>query len=157
MEGIRTRNLAFVVMLGAGFAATQADLLAVGGAIRSFCDAWEDHGSYDCTDCNTDQSFPPGWDASGSCDFSGIVDEEEMLLTAAAYVQSAGSACDETCGGEYADYIADWYEDFGNPFDPCYQAQKDPQCWVTWSQAGGDAGPQSSWNCSCQYFFYCEC
>jgi hypothetical protein len=154
---MRVRNFTFAVMLCAAFAAMQADLLAVGEPIESFCESWEDQELYDCSDCETEQGFPPGFDASGSCDFSGIEDEEERLLTAAAYVQDAGFACDESCGGDYAEYVAEWYEDFGNPYHPCYSAWKNPECWITWGQGGGDAGTFSEWSCSCQYFFFCEC
>jgi hypothetical protein len=153
----KLRNLAFVILLCTAFAGIQADLLAVGDPIESFCESWMDQELYDCEDCNTGEGFPPDWGASGSCDFSAIEDEEEMLQTAAAYVQDSWYACEQSCGEEYAEYVAGWYDDFANQTHPCYSAWKNPECWVTWGQVGGQAGPESDWNCGCERFFFCEC
>jgi hypothetical protein len=146
-------------MLWSAFVAAQANLLASHfyHPLDSFCDAWEDQETYDCTECDTGGGFPPGFGADGSCDFSGIEDEEERLQTAAAYLQDSVFACDDSCDGDYAEYVADWYRDFGNPFDPCFDAQKDPECWFTWGQGGGQAGSQSTWSCGCERFFFCAC
>lgn len=158
MRCLRVRSVAFVVMLCTAFLAIQAELLAsFSQPLSEFCDSWEDQEFYDCTECDLGTGHSPGWGANGECDFSGIEDEQERLFTAAAYVTDAGWSCDATCDDDYAEYVADWYYDLGNPFDPCYEAQSDPECWITWGSAGGEAGTVSNWSCSCQRFFQCAC
>jgi hypothetical protein len=149
------RNLAFVVMLCASFAAMQAHVLAMGDAITDFCDDW--WHAHECYECHKDEGCPPDWQADGSCDFSHIEDEEEMLATAAAYCQEASDACDLTCGEEYAGFVTSWYEWTTNPNDPCYEALINPENWITWGQGSCNAGANSDWSCDCEAFFWGEC
>ena len=69
------RRLMFVGMLCASFAAMQAGVLARSGYehyIYDFCDGWVDGDGYDCQDCGNFQGTDPDFEASGSCDFTGI-------------------------------------------------------------------------------------
>jgi hypothetical protein len=143
-------------MLCTVVAGMQTRVLAFDEDIDSFCSSWEDGDGYDCTDCSGGTSLS-NYSADGSCDFSAITDEELMLQTAAAYIQDSWQACDDTCDAGYANFVAGWYENYGSQSDPCYQAWKDPDSWMTWAHVGGTAGPQSEWSCSCQKFFVGEC
>ncbi len=159
MQTLRTvRNFAFVLMLVATFAAMQARLLGyMGQALAGFCSGWEDGDGYDCTECFLGTGFAPDWNASGSCDFSGIEDEQVRLETAADYCDDAVSSCYESCEDEYAQYMATWHAQNWNTSDPCYDALKEPDCWMTWGQPGCSAGPESNWSCDCNAFFFCFC
>ena len=155
----RTKNLIFLLLVCGTFVASQKGLLAdQWQPVRDFCEGYENGDGYDCTECSVDTGYPPTFSADGECDFSGIEDEEALEMQAAAYTQDAYDACDEICtDSEYADYIASWYEFFGNPFDPCYDAQVDGECWFTWTHFDGDAGPYSTWGCECERYNFCEC
>jgi hypothetical protein len=160
MGSLKTvRNLGFVAMLCTIFAAVEARVLAVGmgDAIEEACAGWFDGEGYDCQDCSTGEGFPPDWGAHGSCDFSGIEDEEERLITAGNYCDGMWYACMESCETEYDDYVAAWFEFYMSPSDPCYEAAKDPSNWSTWGQGSCLAGNTSSWECSCDAFFFGEC
>ncbi|HEY7450688.1 MAG TPA: hypothetical protein VH702_21200 [Vicinamibacterales bacterium] len=159
MQTLRTiRNLSFVAMLCAMLIAMQARVLAsMGDAIETFCENWEDGENYDCDDCTTGEGFPPGWGASGSCDFSGIEDEQDRQLTAAAYCSDMWDACDSTCIGEYPDYLVEYYGWSMSSTHPCYDAYTTAECWWTWGNGSCDAGASSDWSCSCQRWNICEC
>jgi hypothetical protein len=136
----------------------QANLFAdLEDDMEAFCSLWEDGAYWDCTDCETDLVPEPGFKALGSCDFSGIENEETRLLTAAGYVQDSNDACWDTCDQDYAEFLAEWHELNGNPSDPCYQAWQNPYNWVTWEHVSGDAGTYSEWSCECERFFWGEC
>ncbi|MGE5834764.1 MAG: hypothetical protein ACM4AI_09815 [Acidobacteriota bacterium] len=160
MKAMRVRNLMFVTMLCATFAAMQARLLAQFDSPftgwNGFCREWEDGDGYDCTDCPNLQGNPPDFYASGSCDFSGIEDEELRLSTASAYVQGSGAACDDTCDDDYRDYLIDWYQ-WTYPYHECYEAWGVPENWATWGDPGGSTGTNSTWSCACDYFFFGFC
>jgi hypothetical protein len=144
-------------MIGLTLVALQTRVLAFHfyHPVSSFCDAWE--YSNNCAGCTLGTGTPPGWGANGNCDFSAIEDEEERLLTAAAYIDDAWEACAATCDFDYAEWIASWYGQFGSQTHECYWAWQDPYNWFTWEYASGTAGTFSTWNCSCQRFFTGEC
>jgi len=144
------RNLTFVVTLCVTFVAMQARVLAMGSAINTFCNNWAE--SYNCS-CTTG-GYPPGWEACGSCDFSS---EEDPETLGAAYCQDEWSACVDTCGDEYPDYLVAWYASNMDPNDECYGVWTDPGCWITWAGGSCYAGAWSSWNCVCESWNYCEC
>jgi hypothetical protein len=154
----RARNLAFVLFICSATIAVQVDLLAsMGSALRSACDNWEDGENYDCTDCSTGGGFPPEWEAEGSCDFSEIENEEDLLNTAAAYCMEIMEGFDQTCESEYGQNLASYFEWSLPEWDPCYQVAKDSGCWFTWATASCDAGPTSTWSGSCDGWNWCEC
>jgi hypothetical protein len=161
MTRVRLRHLAFVTLLCTAFVGMQTNVLAgLEDPIEGFCGQWEDGPYWDCNDCDTDDAnWEPDFAASGSCDFSGIEDEGDMLNTAAGYLWEAGDACWDTCDGDYAEYVAEWYETNGNPFHECYEAWQDPWNWVTWDSfdGGNGAGAFTEWSCTCQRFFFGEC
>jgi hypothetical protein len=151
------RHFSFILLLSAAFVATQARVLAMGGHISEFCDNWDSGEDYECTDCNDDEGIPPDWNANGSCDFSGIEDEELLLQTAAAYCEGFYDACEDECSQDYPAFVADYYESVMNETEPCYQAATSPECFEAWAQGGCIAGAESTWECSCGVFFVCEC
>jgi hypothetical protein len=151
------RNFAFVAMLCATLAAMQARVLAMGEEIEDACDAWADGEGYACWHCATGLGWEPDWEAEGSCDFSGIEDEEQRLNTAGAYCDDLWYACIDSCEEGYDDYLAAYFEWAMSETDPCYPAAIEPSNWWTWGQASCEAGETSQWACSCEGAFMGEC
>jgi hypothetical protein len=131
--------------------ATQAGVLAMGGAIGDWCNDWD--AEYE-GECWIGGGFPPGWSANGNIDLS---EEEEPELIGAALCNGLWDACEEDCSTPYKEYVADWASSTMSESDPCYSAATDPACYETWGNGSCDAGPITTWSCSCQSFMFCEC
>lgn len=143
------RNLMFIVMLAITVMASETGVLAMGASLGEACDPEE----YTC-ECNIGNGFPPGWEASGNCDFSEANDPEQE---GGAFCNGIYDACDEDCGEPYAEYVANYYSAYMNPSDPCYSAATDPDSYITWGNGSCNAGGFTTWWCSCQFFFFAEC
>jgi hypothetical protein len=133
------RNIAFITMLGAGFAAMETRLLA--SYSIDDCAGWD--GVYDCT-CD---DGPASW--GGSCDFS---ESPDPLGLGNEFCNDTFDSCAASCESSE---MAEWFaEDNCNPFDP---RTCDPGCYITWA---GDnsctAGETSEFTCSCDSIVWCE-
>ncbi len=152
------RNYAFLFLVCLTTYAMQARIIAaMGDSLKTACNGWKDGDGYDCTHCSRGLGFPPEWEAEGSCDFSGIEDEEERLQTAAAYCMELMFAFDETCESEYGGFLVGYYTNNLSEQDPCYAAATTSSCWFGWATASCDAGEFSTWSGGCQGFNMCEC
>lgn len=145
------RNLAFVVTMGATVVAMQSHVLAMGSSIGEFCYAY--YNGYGCPPCSYG-GIPPLWNASGTCDFSGQEDPEEV---AGWYCYNEGYACASDCEGQYPYFLADYFSWATSESDPCYDVATDPYCWFTWAGGSCTAGSNSSWTCGCSGWNWCEC
>jgi hypothetical protein len=133
------RNIAFVLMLGAGIAAMETRLLAAYSI--DDCAGWS--GGYDCS-CD---DGPPSW--SGTCDFS---ETSDPLGLANEFCISTFSECISSCeSSEWAEEVA---EANCNPWDP---RTCDPDCYATYAAENScNAGETSDFSCSCDYYLWCE-
>jgi hypothetical protein len=152
------RNGAFVLIIATTVLAFQTGVLAsMGSYIGEWCNGWG--GEHD-GECWIGDGFPPGWSAHGNIDLSEM---EEPELEGAALCNGLWDACDDECLGlggtasPYASYVADYMGFYMSQADPCYSAATDPECYDTWGDASCDAGPSTTWSCSCHAFMFCEC
>lgn len=154
----RIRSLVFLLMVCLTFVAVEKKVLAtgLGDAIWDFCSGWYDGDGYDCEDCNEEGTMTQSLRWNGTCDFSGIEDEELRDFTSMTYVQDAWGACDETCGIEYIEYVIDWLQ-WTYPQDECYEAWEVTSNWMGWANPGGSAGTNANWSCQCEAFFFSFC
>jgi hypothetical protein len=154
----RVRNGVFVLLMLITAYAFEARLLAVmGGALNQACQNWDEGEGWECTSCSLNQGFPPEWEASGNCDFSGVEPEEDRLQLAAAYCQDITFAFDDTCENEYPAYLADYYNWSLPSSHPCFSAATNPSCWFTWANASCLAGANSTWGGDCDRWLVCDC
>ncbi len=156
------RNGSFIGLLVVILGVTQTPVYAaIGAALRDFCEDWEDHpsadGRFECTHCRRGGDIFPEWTANGSCDFSEIEEEWDMQQTSAAYIQESWAACDIDCGTPYQQHLAQWHQQNYPSTEYCYDKLILSGSWLTWSQVGGSAGPESTWSCDCDYEFWAEC
>lgn len=145
------RRLSFCVVLAATVFAARTGVLAMGTHISGWCASWS--GTYD-GECWVGDGFPPGWYSHGYIDLS---EEEEPELTGAGLCNGLYDSCDEECGNDYADYVAEYYSYYLSQSDPCYNVATSPECYLTWADGSCDAGPTTTWSCGCQAFNICDC
>jgi hypothetical protein len=151
------RNGTFVLFVAlTSYAFEERLLAAMGDKLAQMCQNWQDGEGYDCTACSRGQGFPPEWEASGNCDFSGVA-PEDLDQTAMAYCQEIMGAFDQTCETEYPHFLAAYYDWSMPTSHPCYSAYTDHRCWFTWTTGSCIAGPTSSWGGNCDRYNWCEC
>jgi hypothetical protein len=140
----RLRNIAFVIMMGAGVGAMDTGLLA-SYSIED-CAGWD--GTYDCT-CNDEEG---SW--SGQCDFS---QSSDPLGLANEFCADTFGKCIDTCEGDYFEQNVDAKVEEECPvFDPCDPACYE-ECWIAFAGTNGcNAGEESDFSCGCEWFNWCE-
>jgi len=142
------RKVSFVIMMCATFVAAQSRVLAMGSYLNDSCYP----GTSECS-CHENLTYSSLWSMSGSCDFSSA---EDPIARGYDYCNGVFSACNSECDNNYPEYVANWWESYGDPWDPYFELQIRPSCW--WGFAidnGCSSGEFPEWTCTCDGFNWC--